>query len=93
MQAIIYSVLKLLFSAYYLLLLARAFMPWIPHDRHNPVLIYVYKSTDVMLKPIGQALPQSRFGIDYSPFIAVILLWVLQKLIMLLLGYLFELAI
>lgn len=74
----IISFFNLLFSACYLVLVARAVLPWIPHDRKHPLLRPVYEMTDPVLNPIRIALPPQKIGFDVSPFLVMILLWFIQ---------------
>jgi len=79
-------VINFLFIIYYFLLLARIFLPFIPHNRFHPALKPVYMITDPILVPLRQALPPLRIGFDAAPFIALLLVWILQKVIMMILG-------
>jgi len=56
-------------------------MSWIPHDRHHPIIEFLYKITDPMLKPFQDLVPAHRLGIDLSPIFAFIALGLIQKLI------------
>lgn len=86
MRELFIAFINLLFGTYYLLILIRAFMPWIPGAMYHPVLIPVKILTDPVLNVIKKGLPPSHFGIDASPFIVIILLWVLQRIILMLIG-------
>lgn len=80
------SLINLAFSAYYVLLVARAILPWLPHDRAQSLIKAVYQLTDPVLDPIRIALPPLKIGYDVSPFLALIFCWLLQRLMILLLG-------
>jgi YggT family protein len=79
-------IIKFLFSVYYIILALRAVLPWIPHDRTNVFIQPVYRVTDPVLNPIRAGLPPMKIGFDVSPFIAIFLFWLLQRLIVYLLG-------
>jgi len=85
MDFVIFAV-NFLFSIYYILLGLRAVLPWIPHNRMNPLLSPVYRFTDPYLNPIRAGLPPFRIGIDVSPFIGIFLLWLVQRIILYLIG-------
>ncbi|MDD5382578.1 MAG: YggT family protein [Candidatus Margulisbacteria bacterium] len=74
-------VINFLFSAYYLLLVIRAILPWFPHNRLNAVARPVYLLTEPVLSVIRLGLPPLRIGMDVSPFIVIVLLWVVQRVI------------
>ncbi|MBU0687257.1 MAG: YggT family protein [Candidatus Margulisbacteria bacterium] len=69
-----------------MLILAQVFLPWIPGARYNPVVQLIQRLTDPLLNLIRKGLPPNRLGIDASPAIAIILLWVLQRIILRLIG-------
>ena len=72
MGALIFAV-NFLFSAYYVLLAARAVLPW--------KIVWLHRLTDPVLNPIRAGLPPQKIGLDVSPFVAIILLWLAQKTI------------
>ena len=89
MIQIIETIINLLFNVYFILILIRAFLPFIPHNRFHPILKPVYDVTEPVLGVIRKGLPPSKIGIDASPFIALILLWLLQQIIFLIINTLF----
>ena len=74
--------INLFFQVYILLIVVRAILPWIPHNRFNPLIAFVYEVTDPILQPIRRGLPPMKIGIDASPFVAIVLLWILQQIIL-----------
>jgi YggT family protein len=77
--------LNLIFAAYYLLIMARVFLSWFPVSRFQKGFKYVYLLTEPLLSVIRAGLPPLKVGLDASPFIAFILLWLLQRVLMALL--------
>ena len=75
-------VINFLFSIFYILLALRAVLPWIPHNRMNPLLRPIYFLTEPVLSVIRAGLPPLRMGMDVSPFIVIILLWIVHQLIL-----------
>ena len=86
MRELFIAFINLLFGAYYLLVLIRAFLPWVPGVMYHPLFVPVKMLTDPVLNIIKKGLPPSQFGIDASPFIVIILLWLLQRIILMLIG-------
>lgn len=80
------SAINILFSVCYILLALRAILPWIPHSRMIPWLSPIYCLTDPMLNPIRMGLPPQRIGMDVSPFVGIILLWLLHQFVIGLVG-------
>ncbi|MCX5726207.1 MAG: YggT family protein [Candidatus Saganbacteria bacterium] len=81
MQTLIFLI-DLAFSIYYLLILARVILSYMPHNRFHPLIAPVYTLTEPILSPIRQGLPPMRIGLDASPFVVIILLWLLQRIIL-----------
>ena len=81
MEFIIF-VVNFLFSIIYILLALKAIIPWLPEGKikylASPLLIV----TDPFLSVIRKGLPPLRIGMDVSPFIAIILLWILHRVIL-----------
>jgi len=81
-------IVNFLFSFFYILLALRAILPWIPHSRTNPFLIPLYRVMEPVLTVLRQGFPPSWMGMDVSPFVMIILVWILhQVLLMLLSGF------
>jgi len=80
MKQIIF-LLDLLFSLYYLLILGRVILSFFPETRLQVRFKYVYGLTEPLLQFIRKGLPPNKIGIDASPFLAIILLWIVQRLI------------
>lgn len=75
------STINVLFSVYYFFMVLRAILPWIPHNREHVLLKPIYQLTDPVLGPIRMGLPPLKVGMDVSPFIVIILLWLVQQII------------
>ena len=57
----------------------RAFRVHVPYT--NPLVRAIEEVADVMLKPIRRALPTSGGGLDFAPMVAIIILYILQRII------------
>jgi YggT family protein len=75
-------VINFLFSAAYILLALRAVILWIPLNKMNPLVRIIYLLTEPFLSIIRMGLPPLRIGMDVSPFVMIILLWILQRVIL-----------
>lgn len=71
---------NLFFQVYIFLIAVRAILPWIPHNKFNPMINFVYQVTEPILLPIREGTPPLKIGIDASPFIAIVLLWLLMQM-------------
>ena len=62
-------ILDIALSIFYWLILIRAIISWVNPDESNPIVQFLYKSTDPILNPIRRRLP-FNMSIDISPLIA-----------------------
>lgn len=61
------------------LILVRALLSWVNPDPYNPIVQFLYKTTEPILQPLRRVLPMSlRFGLDLSPLIAFALIYFLR---------------
>lgn len=64
----------------YWLILIRALISWVNPDPYNPIVQFLYKTTEPILYPIRKFLPLGfRFGIDISPIIAFLAIMFLKS--------------
>jgi YggT family protein len=77
-----------LFLVYIILILIRVLMSWIPRMPYNPtlrvVLDFVAQTTDPYLNLFRRILPPiggGGFGLDLSPMIGIIVLYLLRALV------------
>lgn len=74
------KVLEIIFTIAYWLILIRALVSWVNPDPYNPIVQFLYKTTEPILYPIRSILPSSfRIGIDISPIIAFLSLIFLRS--------------
>jgi len=65
------QLLDLILTIFYWLILIRALISWVNPDPYNPLVQFLYKTTEPVLYPIRRILPDSlRIGLDISPLIA-----------------------
>jgi YggT family protein len=64
--------LDLILSVLYWLILIRAFISWVNPDPFNPIVQFLYRTTEPILDPIRRILPP--MGIDLSPLLAFFVL-------------------
>lgn len=77
---ILKNFINLAFDVLYVLIFIRVIMSWIPSMQRNAIGVFVREVTDPILRPIQKMIP-STGGLDFSPFVAFILLQLLQSLI------------
>ncbi len=67
-------------QALILLVVVTSILSWIRPDPRNPVVKILNAVVDPLLHPIRTLLPATG-GMDFSPMIAILILWFLQKLL------------
>lgn len=75
---LLYGVLNL----YELVIIARVILSWVNADPYNPIVRFIYNITEPVLAPIRQLLPTERIGIDFSPFIVILLIQLIQRVLL-----------
>ncbi|MFH1710311.1 MAG: YggT family protein [bacterium] len=82
MRSIILTLINFAFDGAYILIVIRAFLTYLPHNRYHPIIKPAYDLTEPLLSTIRKGLPPSKIGMDASPFIAIILLYLLQQVLL-----------
>lgn len=80
---VLYRTVNLFFTIYYYLILANVIFSWIRPMRGSwlyELSRVVSQLTEPLLSPIRRALPMMG-GLDFSPFIALVLLNIVQRLV------------
>lgn len=81
-------VLKYAFEIYYILIIANCLLSWFPNiNRGNPLIRFIYETTEPFLRIFRKILPVSpKLPIDFSPIIAIFVLYLIQRLLFTLLA-------
>jgi YggT family protein len=79
--AAVFQILIILLNVYEVILLLRVLMSWIRVDPYtNPFARLLYNLTDPILDPIRNLLPTAGM-IDFSPIVAFLLIFALQRVL------------
>lgn len=74
------KVIEVLLTILYWLIIIRALISWVNPDPYNPIVQFLYKSTEPILAPIRRIIPFGLgFGIDISPIIAFLIIMFLKS--------------
>ena len=60
------------------LIIIRALLSWVSPDPYNPIVRFLYKTTEPMLAPFRRFIPAYSIGIDLSPLFALLVIWFLK---------------
>ena len=70
--------LELVINAYIWIIIARAIISWVNPDPYNPIVRFLYRVTEPVLRPVRQRMPTLAMGLDLSPMIVILVLYVLD---------------
>ena len=71
--------LELVLWAYFWIIIARAVISWVSPDPFNPIVRFLYRVTEPVLRPIRRRLPTLQMGLDLSPMIVILAIYFLQS--------------
>jgi YggT family protein len=74
-------VLELLLWGYFFIVIARAVISWVSPDPFNPLVRFLYRATEPVLRPIRRRLPMTGMGLDLSPMIVILAIYFLQAFV------------
>jgi YggT family protein len=76
--------------AFFWMIIARAVLSWVNPDPYNPIVRFLYRFTEPVLRPIRDRLPTFQMGLDLSPMIVLLAIYFLESF---LIGSLRDLAL
>lgn len=56
---------------YMWVIIIRAVISWVNPDPYNPIVQFLYRTTEPVLRPVRRYLPLA-WGIDFSPFVVIL---------------------
>ena len=71
--------IELVLWAYFWIIIARAVISWVSPDPFNPIVRFLYRVTEPVLRPIRRRLPTFQMGLDLSPMIVILAIYFLQS--------------
>ena len=73
------NLLNLVIVAYIWIIIARAIVSWVSPDPYNPIVRFLYRVTEPVLRPVRERLPMHQIGLDFSPMIVILVLYFLKE--------------
>ena len=73
------NLLHLVLQAYFWIIIARAVLSWVNPDPFNPIVRFLYRVTEPVLRPIRHRLPTLSMGIDLSPMVVILAIFFLDS--------------
>jgi YggT family protein len=73
------ALLHFVLNIYIWILIARAIISWVSPDPFNPIVRFLYRVTEPVLRPVRNLLPLQGLGLDLSPMIVLLIIYVLDR--------------
>ena len=77
--ATVANLVNLVLEAYIWIIIARALLSWVNPDPFNPIVRFLYRVTEPVLRPIRHRLPTMAMGLDLSPMIVILGIYLLKQ--------------
>jgi len=72
-------VLNVVLYMYLLIVIARAVLSWVNPDPWNPLVRFLYLTTEPVFERVRRPLPLNAGGIDFTPFVIMLAIIFLQN--------------
>ena len=72
------NLVNLVLLAYMWIIIARAILSWVNPDPYNPIVRFLYRVTEPVLRPIRDRLPTFQ-GLDLSPMLVLLAIYFLKE--------------
>jgi YggT family protein len=73
------NLVNLFLTVYMWIIIARAVLSWVSPDPFNPIVRFLYRVTEPVLRPVRGWLPTYQIGLDLSPMIVLLGIYFLQQ--------------
>jgi YggT family protein len=73
------NLVNLVLSAYMWIIIARAVLTWVNPDPYNPIVRFLYRVTEPVLRPIRRRLPTNQMGLDLAPMVVLLAIYFLKE--------------
>ncbi|HEY6867505.1 MAG TPA: YggT family protein [Candidatus Eisenbacteria bacterium] len=73
------TVLDILLNALLIVIVINALLSWVRPDPHQPIVMLLERISDLVCDPIRRLVPTVAGGIDFAPFIAMLVIIFVEK--------------
>jgi len=74
------GLINMAFQVLVWLIIARCLLSFVRHNPYQPIIRFIYEVTEPIMGPFRRIIP-SAGGLDFSPFIAVLAIELVRRLI------------
>ena len=75
------NLVNLVLVAYMWIIIARAILSWVSPDPYNPLMRFLYRVTEPVLRPVRDRLPAFQMGLDLSPMVVLLGIYFLKEFV------------
>jgi len=72
------KVLGVVLNIYMWVIIIRALLSWVNPDPYNPIVQFLTRITEPVLRPLRKLVPTWKLGVDLSPLIAILIIYFLE---------------
>jgi YggT family protein len=72
------KVIDVVLTVYMWIIVARALISWVNPDPYNKIVIFLYRVTEPVLRPLRRFIPRHNLPIDFAPLIVLLVIMFLQ---------------
>jgi YggT family protein len=72
------KIIDIVLTIYMWIIIFRAAISWVNADPYNKIVIFLYRATEPVLRPVRRIIPLRNVGIDLSPIIVILMIIFLQ---------------
>ncbi|HOQ42562.1 MAG TPA: YggT family protein [Smithellaceae bacterium] len=72
-------VIDIILTVYMWIIIARALISWVNPDPYNKIVIFLYRVTEPVLRPIRRIIPRHSLPIDFAPLVVLLIIIFLQS--------------
>ena len=73
------NLINLVLVVYMWIIIARAILSWVNPDPYNPIVRFVFRVTEPVLRPVRDRLPTLQMGLDLSPMVVLLGIYFLKE--------------
>jgi YggT family protein len=78
--AVLLRLINVIFTIYSVAFILRALLPWFRVSYYHPVMRFLVQITEPLLGPLRRYI-RPVGGIDFTPMVALLLLWFVEQLL------------
>jgi len=69
------TVLDIVLNGLLIVIFINALLSWVRPDPNHPIVMFLERVSDLVCDPIRRVIPTQVSGIDFAPFIAMLVIW------------------